>query len=595
MSSSVFRKINELLSQQERKDAAWLMVFVTVMAFLELLGVAIIAPFMSLVMNPVIEKQNIYIQQVYGFLGLADMKTFLLLTGVVLVAVLWVSGMFKSYTMYRLYRFTYEREYTLSLRLFGLYMKQPYAFFLSRNTSDLGKNILSEVSVVVVGILVTGMQVLAKSMIILAILGFLLVMNPLLVAVLGGFFAVVYLTIYFVFHKKLQHMGAERHRLVEQRYSDVKEAFLAIKETKIYRYERYFLDSYARHSVEISKHSAYRDTIAQLPAYLVEAFSLTIILAALLYALLLKGVHVAELVPVVSMYAFAGYRLMPNVQQIFSGIARMRFTLPTLDMLGREFALEAREPHEAEIEKSTVPVALGGDIMFGDVSFSYADGRTVLDHIGVTIPEGKMTAVVGKTGAGKTTFIDLCLGLLAPSSGQITRGGGTISSTDTARWRRSFSYVSQNVFLFDTTIIGNMALTDDGAAVDTDRAWACLRQVCLEEFVRAQPDGLHMRVGENGNRLSGGQRQRLSIARALYRGADVMILDEATSALDPETEKEILGNILSGKNRTVVMITHRLGQLALCDRIIYLGGDGKAVEGTYADVASRHDFLNAAK
>lgn len=583
----ILTEIVKLLTGQELKDASVLLALVVFMAFLELSGVALIAPFLSLVLKTDIGVQNEYIQSVYHWMGFQQYDSFMVFYGLFLIGTLWGSGLFKSYTMYRLYDFTYAKDYTLSTRLFQTYLAQPYEFFLQRNSSDLGKNILSEVSVVVVGILVTGMQVIARLCIVLAIIMFLFFINPVLVLVVGGMFLAVYLSIYFFFHKKLQQMGEKRHKLVEIRYNDVKEAFMAIKETKIYGYEPYFLDSYAKHSAMVSKFSAYRDTIAQAPAYLVEAVGFTILITSMLYVLGQDGVDMNEIIPTLSTYAFAGYKLLPNIQQVFSGIARIKFTVPTLDNLVKEFALVGPQPQTNDKQLSA-HVLKGDGVEFSGVSFCYQGASAnALSDVDLRIPSGSTIGVVGRTGAGKTTLIDLFLGLLRPTKGNIQTVGLEMDSSDFINWKRGLSYVSQNICLFNDTILQNISMVENGQTPDLDKVWKILEAVDLADLVKGLPDGLDHLIGENGNRLSGGQRQRLSIARALYREGDVLVLDEATSALDKQTERQILLRIKE-IGKTVIMITHRLEQLKICDSIIYLSGGGHVVMGSYEEIQSKY-------
>jgi len=575
------KDITSLLTRQELKEASILLVFVVLMAFLELMGVALIAPFLSLLLNAGVEGQSKYLQVVYSWLGFKEYTTFLYVYGAVLIGVIWVSGLFKSYTMYRLYDFTYAKDYTLSTRLFKTYLLQPYEFFLQRNSSDLTKNILSEVSVVVVGILVTGMQAFAKLCIIIAIVTFLFFINPMLIFVVGGTFLAVYLGIYFFFHSKLQEMGAMRHKLVEVRFNDVKEAFMAIKETKVYGYENYFLDSYAKNSSVISKFSSYRDTIAQSPAYLVEAVGFTILIAAMLYVLGTSGANINEIIPALSTYAFAGYKLLPNIQQVFSGIARIKYTIPTLSHLVKEFALLTYLPANFPKESLGANEEEKEDIYFSEVSFCYKGASSnALSDVNLCIPSGSIVGVVGRTGAGKTTLVDLCLGLLQPSSGRVHGSSSILDSSNFFGWKERFSYVSQNVCLFNDTILQNICMIGGGQSPDFDRVEMVLKIVDLDEFVTGLPNNTAYIIGENGNKLSGGQRQRLSLARALYRNANILILDEATSALDKQTEKRILQGI-KGIGKTVIMITHRLEHLRICDSIIYLKGAGHVDVGEY--------------
>lgn len=584
----ILAEIAKLLTMQERKEAMILLAMVVFMAFLELSGVALIAPFMSLILKTDITTQSEFVQLAYHGLGFQKYENFMLFYGLVLVATIWGSGLFKSYTMYRLYDFTYAKDYSLSTRLFKTYLSQPYEFFLQRNSSDLSKNILSEVSVVVVGIMVTGMQVLAKLCIVVAILLFLLFINPMVVLVVGGIFLSVYLSIYFFFHKKLQEMGEKRHKLVEVRYNDVKESLMAIKETKIYDYESYFVGSYARNSAAASRFSAYRDTIAQTPSYLVEAVGFTLLIAALLYILGKGGVDMNSIIPILSTYAFAGYKLLPNIQQVFSGIARIKFTLPTLHNLVREFSLMAPSAADS-VKKLPPPVQKDRGVAFSNVSFRYQGAAAdALCDVDFTLEAGNFIGVVGRTGAGKTTLIDLFLGLLHPTQGKIySTDADNTDSLDFATWKNGLSYVSQNVCLFNDTIRQNICMVENGHPPDDEKIWDILEAVDLAALVKSLPDKLDHVIGENGNRLSGGQRQRLSIARALYRDAGILVLDEATSALDKQTEQKILLRI-KAIGKMVVMITHRLEHLPICDSIVYLPGNGRADIGRYEDIKRKY-------
>lgn len=579
--TQLLRQVTMVLGGGQRRKLLLVAGMLVVRAGVELIGVASIMPFMGAVAEPSLIHSNTYLSWAYNQFGFTDDTAFIMAFGVAVVIFLVVANAFSALSVYVTTRFSWNLHHELSTRMFISYMAQPYGFFVARNTAAFNKSILSECQEVVRGLILPLLNAGAKSMTILAITVLLIVLEPLLalgvVIVLGGAYGGVYLAI----KKRQRRLGRERVRANEQRFKIVGEAFGGIKDVKVLQREQSFIKRFQPASRKYSTAMAINTTMSQIPRYLFEVLAFGgIIVIVLFYLSNDRGL--AHILPILSLYAFAGYRLMPELQQLFQAVTQIRFTRPALDNLTTDLAaIHQEQPNETK--QTTTPLLFTTDIRVENVSFNYPDAAaSALDEVNLVIPKDHTVGLVGASGSGKTTLVDVLLGLYEPREGRVLIDGKPLNRTSISAWRHQVGYVPQHIFLTDDSIAANIAFGVTPSRVNLEQVKEAAQVANLHDFIETMPAGYDTVVGERGVRLSGGQRQRIGIARALYHDPDVLIMDEATSALDGATENAVMQAIkrLSG-HKTIILIAHRLSTVQEADVIWLMEGGRIRATGTY--------------
>ena len=581
------KKLLALLTPPERKRVGVLMGMILVMAFLDMLGVASILPFMAVLVNPELVQTSAVLNTVFqavGALGIDTPQQFLFALGILFFVLLVTSLAFKALTVYAQNRFALMRECSISKRLVEGYLYQPYSWFLNRHSADLGKTILSEVRNVVGYCLTPLMTLIAQSTVALALLISLLIVDPLLALCVGVVLGLVYAGIFAVMSGWLKRLGQGNIDANKKRFTAVSEAFGAAKEVKVGGLEQVYIQRFARPAENYAKGQATVQVIAQLPRFALEAIAFGGMLLVILY-LMVKSGSFSAAVPIIALYAFAGYRLMPALQQIYGASTQLRFAGPALDALYQDLinlqAADAQHDHISALPLNQV-------ITLNQVSYRYPNAaQPALKDIDITIPAHSTVGFVGVTGSGKTTTVDVILGLLEPQQGHLRIDGQAITDANRRQWQRAIGYVPQHIYLADDSVAANIAFGLNTKEIDQQAVERVAKIASLHEFViNDLPQGYATAVGERGVRLSGGQRQRIGIARALYQKPQVLILDEATSALDNLTEQEVMEAIQNlGPEITIILIAHRLSTVKACDTIFLLEKGELKAAGTYAELS----------
>lgn len=589
------KKILNLLTPPERKRATMLMGMILVMAFLDVMGVASVLPFIAALANPELLQTNAVLNIAFNassHIGVHTTEQFLFSLGVLVFVLLFISLAFKALTTYMQTRFALMREYSIGKQIVEGFLHQPYPWFLNRHSADLGKTILSEVQIVINSAILPLMTLMSQSAVVLALLTLLIVVDPLLALSVGAVLGLAYAGIFMVMSGWIKRLGLVRVDANKKRFTAVSEAFSAFKEVKVSGLEQVYIQRFAKPAEIYAKVHATANVITQLPRFALEAFAFGGLLLVILY-LMMKSGNFAAALPIISLYAFTGYRLMPALQQIYGAFTQLRFAGPALDALHRDLSslqtAKAKEDH-----LTTLPLTQA--IQLNQVSYRYPGAaHIVLNSIDLIIPAHSRVGFVGGTGSGKTTTVDVILGLLEPLDGSLSIDGQAITASNRRKWQRVIGYVPQNIYLADNSVASNIAFGENAKDIDQRAVERAAKIANLHEFViNDLQQGYETKVGEHGVRLSGGQRQRIGIARALYHNPQVLILDEATSALDNLTEQAVMRALNNlDQEITIIMIAHRLSTVRQCDQIFFLAQGEVKASGTYEELKSSNQQFAA--
>jgi ATP-binding cassette, subfamily B, bacterial PglK len=591
------QKLLYLLTPQEQKLTVLLIIMILLMAIMDALGVASILPFMLVLTNPEVIETNIAINKIFQIskiFGVKNNQQFFFVLGTLVFAVLIISLIFKAITTYVLSRFIQMRQYSIGQHLLERYLQQPYSWFLNNHSAELGKNILSEVETVVVNGLNPMMELISKSIISVALITLLIIINIKIALITGLTLGISYIIIFYFTKKNLKFIGEKRLINNQLRFKAVSELFGAVKEIKVSGTEKNYVKMFSNPAKILASTMASATIVRQLPRFILEAIVFGGIMLLILLILSKKG-SFNDVIPIISLYVFAGYRLMPALHQIYSSISQLTFIGPSLDKICNEF----KDLKKFKLIKNQELLSFNKKITLKNIDYNYPNSsRRVLSDISLSILSKTTVGLVGTTGSGKTTVVDIILGLLEPQKGTLEVDEKVINKHNIRAWQRSIGYVPQHIYISDDTIATNIAFGVNPKDINQEAVEKASKIANLHEFVMNElPEKYHTSIGERGVRLSGGQRQRIGIARALYHEPKVLILDEATSALDNLTEKAVMDAIHNlGNNITIILIAHRLSTVKNCDTIFLLNKGQLVNKGTFDELIKDNDkFRESAK
>jgi ABC-type multidrug transport system fused ATPase/permease subunit len=562
------RKIWAILTPGERRKSVVMLVLVVLMALAETGSVLSIMPFLAVLGRPDVIHSNTLLDAVYKYFVFASSRQFMTALGLASIAIVIASSLFKMVTHHMINRFVNLLRHSFSARLLSRYLRQPYEFFLARNTAQLSRNVLSETDQLLANLIQPFSQLVAQGVVVLSIAALVFWYKPVIAVCIVVAVGALYATIYVLVRKRLLHIGAEREAANGQRFQSCNEALSGIKDVKVTHSAAAYQEKFDRASREYSRHLASGETLAQSPLYLVEAVGYSGLIAIALVLMLNRG-DIAHVLPALGLYGFAAYRMLPAMQIMYRGFAKLKFSAATLDAIHRDLSLP-----EAPVGTAAQALVPHKEIRLSGIRYAYPStpDKPVLDGFDLAIPVGASIGIAGRTGAGKSTVMDILLGLLQPQAGTLTVDGIVIDAGNVAAWQRAIGYVPQHIYLADASIKENIAFGVAPAAIDLAAVERAARAAQLHDFIAGDLErGYDTRIGDRGIRLSGGQRQRVGIARALYRDPPVLFFDEATSALDTQTEEAVNDAIrsLSGA-KTIVVIAHKETSLRDCARVVTL-------------------------
>lgn len=582
----VLEKVGSFFDRREKLQLAWVMAVALAAALFQALGVVSILPFVELVMNPDTAQENRWLNLAFTSLGFESAYSFTLFVGAVLLGILVVGNIVSALSDWLRIRFVWHKNHTLSAALLRTYLSLPYVYFLNKHSAELSKNVLFEVQQLTSRLFMPLLQIATKGVVVIILLVLLVLVNPVVALGAALMFGAAYLAVFFLLQKSLEARGRRRLEENTRRFTLAEEALSGIKDIKVLGREQHFFDRFARHSDQFARLQAWASVAVQLPRYFMEVVAFGGAMALILLFLALRQ-DSSQVISLVGFFAFAGYRLMPALQTVFQAASEIQFNMAVLDKISRDIRQEAQQ--QVLLGSGELPQNLlfQNEIRFEEISFSYPYAHEyALQNVVLKIPKGAFVGFVGPTGGGKTTLIDMLIGLLSPQKGGVKVDDVVLGESNIRNWQRTIGYVPQQIFLSDDTIARNVAfgLRDD--RIDRIQLEKVCRIANLHDFIAGElPHGYDTVIGERGIRLSGGQRQRIGIARALYHNPEVLVLDEATNALDQVTEGSVLEAVraLAGE-KTLIIVAHRLATVRDCNVIYFIEKGRISASGTYGQL-----------
>jgi ABC-type multidrug transport system fused ATPase/permease subunit len=533
----------------------------------ETLGIAMIFAAVSLLTQGDVAESHPRLRPLLAILGNPTHVRLVVMYMLGLVGIFVIKTAFLAFLTWRQTTFAFDVHVDLCQRLFSTYLRQPYTFHLQRNSATLIRNLVTGVWDFTV--LVTNcLGLVTEGLVLVGVSALLLAVEP-----LGAFLVVLLLGSAAWVFQRVTRSHAERWGVARQHHEGLRIQHLqqglgSAKDVKLLGREDDFLAQYDVHNVKSGRAAQLQMTLQQFPRLFLELLAVSG-LATLVLAALLQGRDVAEIAPTAGLFAVAAFRLMPSATRIMAGVQHVYYDLPIINFLYEDVNL----PAPTSVTRNSTLTSLRREVQVVDLGFSYPDAVVpTLNGVGMVIHKGESVGIIGPTGSGKSTLVDLILGLLTPTSGDIRVDGEDIQQNLRA-WQDQIGYVPQSIYLTDDTLRRNVAFGLADGQIDEASVQRAVGAAQLQEFVASLPRGLDTVVGERGVRLSGGQRQRIGIARALYHDPGVLVLDEATSSLDSDTEKDVVHAVraLHGR-KTVLIVTHRLSTVEHCDRLYRLSG-----------------------
>ncbi|MBW4463290.1 MAG: ABC transporter ATP-binding protein/permease [Nodosilinea sp. WJT8-NPBG4] len=592
---SYFQKFLYVFSGHQRQ-LIWLIGIFLLTSLLEAFGIGLIGPFLNLAgdAEKVVQQSDTF-NWIYQTFGFSSFEKLVLWFGIFIIVIFLLKGAIYFLSKRYSYKVLFDQRAAVQERLFDTYLLAPYDFHLTRNTADYINKITNETHRFCFMVSLPMVESVSHSIVIATLLVLMAKTNSLLLTVsLAALFPAFVVFSFLV--KRLKEWGRLSTIAREETIKAVNHGLGGIKETRVFGCENYFRKELEEHVHEEARVEILFQSAQFVPRTMIETLLITAIVGFVCVSQLLIGQDFQAAIASMGVFAVASLRLIPAASNLAECVGKLRNSAHSLDMMyldlkeidNNEFSkyenpsLLASSPHTPEHKHSSI---FSESLKISDIFYQYPSSpKPSLVGVSMEIKRGESIGLIGQSGAGKTTLVDVMLSLLIPQSGDIFLDGKSIYS-DLPNWRKLVGYIPQSIFLTDDTIEKNIAFGVPKAEIDNERLWYAIKAAQLEELVQDLPNGVDTAVGERGVRLSGGQRQRIGIARALYHQREILVLDEATSALDNETERLISESIraLAG-SKTLIIIAHRLSTIEHCDRIYVLDKGTVARSGTYADV-----------
>jgi len=560
---STLKKINFLITKRQRKGLVKLTFLLFIGMILEIFGIGILIPTISILLDPEMIQESIYLSSIREKFSKFSDQSFIFLFLGFIVLIYFIKSIFIVFLTLKQNRFLSNLTAYVSNNLFSSYLTQPYSFHLNRNASDLIKNIQIEINYLHT-FLVSLITLFIEGGFLIAILATLIYIEPLGAICIGLFYGLLSIIFLQFTKRKLNLWGDLRQELDSQVSRIALEGLGGVKDLLILGKINFYIKNYSEKNYLKGRIGANQGTISQIPRIYLEFISI-VGLISFIITLLLQGKDSVGLITVLGVFVAATFRMIPSLNKIIAAVQSMKYYLPSVNVVYKEIHGHFQiNQDEVEFTK----VNFNNEIEFKKVNFSFKQNYPVLIDIDLKINQGEIVGIIGESGSGKSTLVDLLVGLHKQTSGEILVDG-ELDFQLTKSWRNNIGYVSQSIFLTDDTIKNNIALGVNEDEIDEKKIHKLIKDVQLQSFIENLEFGINSMVGERGIQLSGGQRQRIGIARALYNQPEILVFDEATSALDNKTEKEVMKSIFNLKSgKTIILVAHRLSTLSDAD-VVY--------------------------
>lgn len=564
----ILKKINILMDGKQKREMVGLLLMMAVSAFLETGAVMMVMAVVEMIIKPDTLTQGETYQKICSILHLSGTVEFSVLAILFLIFLYIAKNSFQFFLQKSLYRFVYTNQFHTAANLMKNFVKRDYEFYLNAETSVIQRSITADVSNMY-ALILSVLQIASESIVALFLVIALAMQDPVMTVVIAVLLLVTLVVIKNIIKPIMNRTGKENQDYGASMFSWIAQTIQGIKDIKVAGKEQYFINEYCKVGEGYVKAMERFSLFNNTPKLLIETVCIAGLLGYIL-VLIVSGTDVSAMISLFAAFGIAAMRLLPAASRINNQMTSMAFNEPFFFNVSDNLVEETNEQNTdisyAVVAKEKLPVTRA--VTLQDITYHYPNSdKLIFDHASVTFPIGKSIGVVGASGAGKTTIIDIVLGLLNLQGGKVLADDVDIQS-HYREWLANVGYIPQMIFLLDADIRKNVAFGIPEEEIDDEKLWYALREAQLDEFIKTLPDGVYTGIGERGIRLSGGQRQRIGIARALYNDPEVLILDEATSALDNDTEAAIMDSInrLHGK-KTLLIIAHRLQTIEKCDMV----------------------------
>ena len=568
----ILTKMNRLLDAKQKRLMVLIIFLMLIGGILESLSISVVIPVIEVLLDPEAVVKNKYFAALYNALGLTSVTQFTIVMMLALIGAFVLKNLFLFLQNVVQLRFVYTNQFATSRKMMINFMNRPYEYYLNADTAVIQRSITSDVNNMY-GLILAFLQLISEAVVFTCLVAVLLVVDAMMIMTIAALLLFVLILIKVVIKPIMVKAGQENQDFYSGLFKWIEQSVMGIKEIKIANKEQYFINEYAKcgfgYVNAVQKYNLYNST----PRLLIE----TVCIAGLVIYMLivmLQGASVTEMMPQLTTFGLAAMRLIPSANRINNHLTSISYFEPFFmgvsdnlqeDIHDNAVVYDVEAYAQAkEVDKMDVK----REITLQDITYKYPNSEAfIFNHADMTVPIGSAVGIVGSSGSGKTTIVDVMLGLLQLQTGTILADGVDVQ-TNYEGWLKNIGYIPQTIFMIDSTIRKNVAFGIADENIDDNRVWEVLKEAQLDEFVRSLPEGLDTGIGERGIRISGGQRQRIGIARALYEDPEVLVLDEATSALDNDTEAAIMESInrLHGK-KTLVIIAHRLQTIEKCDMV----------------------------
>lgn len=584
-----------LLTKKQKRNFFLLQFLALLMAIIEILGLASVFPFITLVGDIDQLQQDTIFGKIYKASGIKSELQFLFFLGLSVLLILVLSSIISMLTIWKLSLFSTRTGAEIADRLYSYYLKKSLLFHTSGNTAELIKKIALEAPRATTGILLPLMKLISRLVIVIILSLTIFMIDP-KVAFIGFFvFATAYYILFRLVRMRLQRNGKNISKVNGKRYRLMNEAFGGIKDILLMNRSSNFISLFSEKGSTLAYSQGANSALKQIPRYFMELIAFSSMILLILYLIINHQGNISIIIPILTIYALASLKLLPAFQQIYSSIATIKGNVAAFKSIEKDLLASRTYKHQSVKQNQNQKfLDIETKIDLKNVTFNYPNKKPILKNINISIPAKNVIGIVGPTGSGKSTIIDILLGLIEPKEGHLIVNDLIIKEENRREWQNSIGYVGQNIFLSQNSVAENIAFGISKDLIDFERVHQALELAKMSEEVKTFEKNIHTSVGERGLQLSGGQRQRIGIARALYHNPAVLIFDEATSSLDGSTEKKIMNTIYSLRNdKTIILISHRIKTLKECDYIFFIK-DGQITDrGVYNELfQSNTNFIN---